>query len=104
MSITAGVRLGPYEIVSAIGAGGMGDVYRARDTKLGRDVAIRFISNGFGHDPEQLARFHREAHLLASLNHPHIAAIHDLEDANGSQFLVELVEGETLSWTRRWWC
>lgn len=96
--LTSGFGLGPYEILSALGAGGMGEVYRARDTKLGRDVAIKIVSDGFGHDPERLARFQREAHLLAALNHPHIAAIYGLEEANGSQFLVlELVEGETLA-------
>jgi serine/threonine-protein kinase len=93
-----GTRLGAYEVISSLGAGGMGEVYRARDTKLGRDVAIKILSDGFAHDPERLARFHREAHLLASLNHPRIAAIYGLEEANGSQFLVlELVEGETLA-------
>jgi serine/threonine protein kinase len=98
MPLTSGTRLGSYEIKSSLGAGGMGEVYRARDTKLGRDVAIKIVSDGFGHDPERLARFQREAHLLASLNHPHIAAIYGLEEGNGSQFLVlELVEGETLA-------
>ncbi len=76
----------------------MGEVYRARDTKLGRDVAIKVVSDGFGHDPERMARFEREAHMLAALNHPHIAAIYGLEESSGSQFLVmELVEGETLA-------
>jgi serine/threonine protein kinase len=98
MPLTAGARLGSYEIVSALGAGGMGEVYRARDTKLGRDVALKIVSDGFGHDPERLARFQREAHLLASLNHPHIAAIHGLDETGGMQFIVlELVEGETLA-------
>jgi serine/threonine-protein kinase len=98
MPLAAGVRLGQYKILSAIGAGGMGEVYRARDTKLGRDVAIKIVSDGFGHEPERVARFQREAHLLASLNHPHIAAIYGLEEGDGSQFLVlELVEGDTLA-------
>src|SRR5262245_23153922 len=98
MSLSSGARLGSYEIQSSLGAGGMGEVYRARDRKLGRDVAIKIVSDGFGHDPERLARFKREAHLLASLNHPHIAAIYGLEEVDGSQFLVlELVEGETLA-------
>jgi serine/threonine-protein kinase len=76
----------------------MGEVYRARDTKLGRDVALKILSDSFARDPERVARFQREAQLLAALNHPHIAAIHGMEEANGSQFLVlELVEGETLA-------
>ena len=75
MGLTAATRLGPYEVVSAIGAGGMGEVYRARDTKLNRDVALKILPPAFVSDPDRLARFHREAQLLASLNHPHIAAI-----------------------------
>src|SRR5438034_240953 len=98
MPLMIGARLGAYEIVSELGAGGMGQVYRARDSKLGRDVAIKIVSDGFGDDSERLVRFQREAHLLAALNHPHIAAIYGLEEANGSQFLVlELVEGDTLA-------
>ena len=98
MTLAAGTRLGAYEVLALIGAGGMGEVYRARDTKLGRDVAIKVVSDGFGHDPERMARFEREAHMLAALNHPHIAAIYGLEESGGSQFLVmELVEGETLA-------
>ena len=105
MTLTSGSRLGPYEIVAPLGSGGMGEVYRARDSKLGRDVAIKIVSDGLGHDPERVARFRREAQLLAALNHPHIAAIYGLEEANPStgsgqavQFLVlELVEGETLA-------
>ena len=76
MSLTAGTRLGPYELVAAIGAGGMGEVYRARDTKLGRDVALKTLPADVAHDPERLARFRREAQLLASLNHPNIATVH----------------------------
>ena len=76
----------------------MGEVYRARDTKLGRDVAIKILPDAFAHDPERVARFRREAQLLAALNHPHIAAIYGLEESNGSLFLVlELVDGETLA-------
>ena len=75
MGLTTGTRLGPYEILSALGAGGMGEVYRARDTKLGRDVALKVIPDTFAPDPERLARFQREAEVLATLNHPHIAAI-----------------------------
>src|SRR2546428_4045852 len=98
MSISPGVRLGAYEILALIGAGGMGEVYRAKDTKLHRDVAIKVLPDLFAKDPERLARFEREAHVLAALNHPHIAAIYGLEEANGSQFLIlELVEGETLA-------
>jgi serine/threonine protein kinase len=75
MSLAAGTRLGPYEIISAIGAGGMGEVYRGRDTRLNRDVAIKVLPDVFALDPERLARFTREAQTLASLNHPNIAAI-----------------------------
>src|SRR5262245_49070408 len=98
MSLAAGSHLGQYEILAALGAGGMGEVYRARDTKLGRDVALKILPDSFVHDPERVARFRREAQVLASLNHSHIAAIYGLEEANGSQFLIlELVEGETLA-------
>ena len=98
MALTPGIRLGVYEITAPLGAGGMGEVYRARDTKLGRDVAIKVLSDGFTHDAERIARFQREAQILASLNHPHIAAIYGLEEANGSQFLIlELVDGDTLA-------
>jgi Tol biopolymer transport system component len=98
VAFAAGARLGPYEILAAIGAGGMGEVYRARDTKLGRDVALKILPTEFTHDPDRIARFKREAQVLASLNHPHIAAIYGLEEANDSQFLVlELVEGDTLA-------
>ena len=91
-------RIGPYEVIAAIGAGGMGEVYRARDTKLGRDVALKVLPDEFTHDPDRLARFEREAHVLAALNHPHIAVIHGLEDAGETRALVmELVPGATLS-------
>src|SRR5215468_10415435 len=97
-AVNSGSRLGPYEIQSALGVGGMGEVYRARDTKLGRDVALKILPESFVHDPDRVARFRREAQVLASLNHPHIAAIYGLEEANGSQFLIlELIEGETLA-------
>jgi eukaryotic-like serine/threonine-protein kinase len=76
MSLSSGVRLGSYEILSKIVEGGMGEVCRARDTKLGREVALKFLPEAFAADPERLARFQREAHLLTSLNHPHIAAIY----------------------------
>jgi serine/threonine-protein kinase len=97
MSLTAGTRLGPYEILSLLGSGGMGEVYRAKDTKLGRDVALKILPDTFTHDPERLARFRREAQVLAALNHPHIGAIYGLDEAGGQQFLVlELVDGESL--------
>ena len=98
MTIAAGTKLGSYEITGAIGAGGMGEVYQAQDTKLGRDVAIKVLPEAFAHDAERLSRFQREAKMLASLNHPNIATIHGLEQSNGTQYLVmELVAGETLA-------
>ena len=98
MTLSTGTRLGLYEILAPLGAGGMGEVYRARDTKLGREVAIKVLLEDFSGDEERLARFQREAHLLASLNHPNIATLHGLEESNGVEFLVmELVEGETLA-------
>src|SRR5687768_10411012 len=98
MSIGPGTHLGPYEIVGLLGAGGMGQVYRARDTKLGREVALKFLPEAFAADPQRLARFQREAQVLASLNHSHIAQIYGLEDSADVQALVmELVEGETLA-------
>src|SRR5579864_6971650 len=93
-----GRQLGPYRILSPLGAGGMGEVYRAHDSKLGRDVAIKMLPPEFAHDPERLARFRREARALATLNHPNIAAIYGLEESNQMDCLVlELVEGETLA-------
>ena len=98
MSIPSGTRLGPYEVVAAIGAGGMGEVYRARDTKLRRDVALKILPELFAADPDRRARFTREAHVLASLNHPHIAAIYGLEEtAEVTALVLELVEGPTLA-------
>jgi len=98
MPIQSGTRLGPYEILSAIGAGGMGEVYRARDPKLGRDVAIKVLPEAFARDAERMARFQREAKVLASLSHPNIATIYGLEDSGGTRALVmELVEGPTLA-------
>ncbi|HLE55935.1 MAG TPA: protein kinase, partial [Rhodothermia bacterium] len=98
MPLNIGARLGSYEILGALGAGGMGEVYRARDTKLDRAVAIKVLPESFAHDPERLARFEREAKTLAALNHPNIAIIHGFEEANGIQALVmELVEGPTLA-------
>ena len=93
-----GRRIGVYEIQTLLGAGGMGEVYRARDTKLGREVAIKILPDVFTSAPERLARFEREARMLAALNHPHIAAIYGVEEAEGLRALVlELVEGETLA-------
>src|SRR3989454_3669190 len=98
MPLKVGQQLGSYEITAWIGKGGMGEVYRARDAKVKRDVAIKILSDEFSHDPERVSRFQREAEVLASLNHPNIAAIYDLQEANGSRYLVlELIEGETLA-------
>jgi eukaryotic-like serine/threonine-protein kinase len=98
VALTAGTRLGPYQIVSLIGAGGMGDVYRARDTRLGRDVALKVLPEAFLADAERIARFEREAKAIASFNHPNIGAIHGLEESHGIAALVlELVEGPTLA-------
>jgi serine/threonine protein kinase len=98
MLLTTGARLGSYEIIGALGAGGMGEVYRARDLNLQREVAIKVLPALFVEDPERLGRFEREARALASLNHPNIATIHGLERANGATFLImELVSGETLA-------
>jgi serine/threonine protein kinase len=95
--LAPGTRLGPYEILAPLGAGGMGEVFRARDTKLGREVAIKILSGEFAKDHERVARFKREAQILASLNHPNIAAIHGLDEVDGQTFLVlELVEGDDL--------
>src|ERR1700694_5090773 len=92
MPLSAGSRLGPYEILAPIGAGGMGEVYRARDTQLKRDVALKVLPEAFARDPERMARFQREAEVLASLNHPNIAAIYGVEDR---ALVMELVEGES---------
>ncbi len=98
MSLTPGTRIGVYEVGARIGEGGMGEVYRARDTQLDRDVAIKILPEAFAHDVDRLARFQREARTLASLNHPGIAAIFDLEKSGAITALVmELVEGEDLS-------
>jgi serine/threonine protein kinase len=98
MAIQIGQQLGSLEITALLGKGGMGEVYRARDTKLKREVAIKILPEEFSRDPDRVARFQREAEVLASLNHPNIAAIYDLEEANDTRFLVmELVEGDTLA-------
>ena len=115
MGLSAGARFGPYEVLAKLGEGGMGEVYRARDTRLKRDIAIKVLPDGFATDPERLARFHREAELLASLNHPNIAAIYGLEEGPAaasaadaatapgdaghhvSALVLELIEGDTLA-------
>src|ERR1700674_4342092 len=98
MALGTGTKLGSYEVLAPIGAGGMGEVYQAHDTKLGRDVAIKVLPEAFAHDPERLSRFQREAKMLAALNHPNIAKIYGLEQTNGTSYLVmELVSGETLA-------
>src|ERR1700686_3011446 len=98
MALVAGTKLGPHEVVAQIGAGGMGEVYQAHDTKLGRDVAIKVLPANFVNDPERLSRFQREARMLAALNHPNIATIYGLEQCGGVTCLVmELIPGETLA-------
>ncbi len=94
MSLAVGSKLGPYEIIAPIGAGGMGEVYRAKDTKLKRDVALKVLPDSFAADPDRMARFQREAEVLAALNHPHIAQIYGFEE---HALVMELVEGETLA-------
>jgi eukaryotic-like serine/threonine-protein kinase len=98
MPLSSGVRLGPYEILGAIGAGGMGEVYRARDSRLSRDVALKVLPEAFARDADRMVRFEREAKVLASLNHPNIASLYVLEESNGARALVmELVERPTLA-------
>ena len=98
MPLTPGTRIGAYDVTGQLGAGGMGEVYRARDTRLDRDVALKVLPAAFTADPDRLARFEREARVLASLNHPNIAQIHGLEETGGTRALVlELVEGPTLA-------
>jgi serine/threonine-protein kinase len=98
MALTAGTRLGPYEILVPIGAGGMGEVYRARDTTLKRDVALKVLPATFLRDPERMARFQREAEVLASLDHPNIGQIYGIVDSEDSRGLVlALIEGPTLA-------
>src|SRR5450755_1575442 len=97
MTLTSGTKLGPYEIDSLLGAGGMGEVYRARDTRLGRDVALKILPESFAGDSDRLRRFEQETRAVAALNHPNILAIYDVGDHNGSPYLVcELLEGESL--------
>ncbi len=98
MALEVGSRLGHYEVTALIGEGGMGQVYQATDTKLKRQVALKILPEAFADDPDRLARFQREAQVLASLNHPGIAAIHGIEEADSTKALVlELVEGPTLA-------
>ena len=98
MPLTAGTRLGPYEIVSPLGAGGMGEVYRAQDPRLGRAVAVKLLPITFADDPDRLRRFEREARAIGALNHPHICTVHDVGEHNGQRYLVmELLEGHTLA-------
>ena len=98
MALTIGTQLGSHEITALLGKGGMGEVYRARDLKLKREVAIKILPEEFSRDSDRISRFQREAEVLASLNHPNIANIYDLEEHDGSRYLVlELVEGETLA-------
>ena len=97
MALAAGTKLGPYEILSPLGAGGMGEVYRARDTRLDRDVAIKVLPEHLAKDPQALARFEREAKAVAALSHPNILALYDVGTEQGVSFAVtELLEGETL--------
>src|SRR5690242_11087233 len=98
MQLAFSTRVGHYEVLALLGEGGMGEVYRARDTQLGREVALKILPAGFAHDPDRMARFEREAKVLASLNHPNIAAIYGMVEHDGLRGIVmELVEGPTLA-------
>src|SRR5258706_13653236 len=98
MPLAAGQKLGPYEILDALGAGGMGEVYRARDTRLERTVAIKVLNSSLVASPEVKARFEREAKVISQLQHPHICVLHDVGSDNGTEYLVmEFLEGEVLS-------
>src|ERR1700690_2209402 len=98
MTLTSGTKLGPYEILAPLGAGGMGEVYRARDTRLERSVAIKVLPASSASDPGLRQRLGREAKAVSALNHPHICTLHDIGSQNGTDFLVmELLEGETLA-------
>jgi serine/threonine protein kinase len=97
MPLASGTKLGPYEIIAPIGAGGMGEVYRARDTRLGREVALKILPEFFSRDADRLRRFEQEARAVAALNHPNILAIHDIGEQDGSPFIVsELLDGNSL--------
>src|SRR5215475_5091034 len=96
--LTSGTRLGSYEVIAPLGAGGMGEVYRAHDTRLGRDVAIKVLPESLASSPDRMARFEREARTLAGLNHPNIVVLHSIEEQDGIRFLaMELIEGRDLS-------
>src|ERR1700746_3181122 len=98
MGLSVGTRLGPYEIVAPLGAGGMGEVYRARDTRLGRDVAVKVLPPHLSESAEARARFEREARVVSGLNHPHICVLHDLgREGEVDYLLMELIEGESLA-------
>src|SRR5215471_11090715 len=98
MALAIGTQLGSHEITALLGKGGMGEVYRARDTKLKREVAIKILPDEFNRDPERISRFQREAEALAALNHHSIGAIYDLQEAQGTRYLIlELVDGDTLA-------
>src|SRR5262245_25698311 len=97
MTLNAGTKLGPYELLASLGAGGMGEVYRARDTRLGRDVAVKVLPSSYSDDKERLQRFEQEACAAGALNHPNILSIYDVGTHDGSPYLVsELLEGQTL--------
>src|SRR5271167_256306 len=97
MSLAVGTKLGPYEILAPLGAGGMGEVYRARDTRLGREVALKVLPESFARDADRLRRFEQEARAVAALNHPNILAIHDIGEEGGAPYIVsELLDGESL--------
>ena len=97
MTLNSGTKLGPYEVMGLMGAGGMGEVYRARDARLGREVAIKILSESFSHDPERLRRFEQEARAVAALNHPNILGLYDIGSQDGNPYLVsELLEGQSL--------
>src|SRR2546428_12018666 len=96
MAMTRGTRLGTYEIVAPLGAGGMGEVYRAKDTRLGREVALKMLPEAFARDADRLARFEREARTVATLNHPNIVVLYSVEEARGVRFLtIDLAEGQS---------
>src|SRR6187399_1242682 len=97
MSLASGTKLGPYEVIAPLGAGGMGEVYRARDPKLNREVAIKVLPEAVAHNPDRLARFEREARMAAALNHPNIVTLYSIEEEGGVRFLaMELVVGQGL--------
>src|SRR5215471_16254363 len=98
MALNSGAKLGPYKILSSLGSGGMGEVYRATDTKLGREVALKVLPQKVASDPERLARFQREARAVAALNHPNVVTLYSVEESDGVHFLtMELIEGQPLN-------